>query len=137
MVRYIMRRMLVGIFMLIGSGVVWFIGIKLAPGDFATTYEGYLLANGATQADADRQANYVRVQYGLDKPVPVQFMAWAKGIVTEGKFGYSFAYGKDVGQLIADRIPMTGLHAFMCHAISTFLCLGLVTFIAPRQDGLW
>ena len=137
MVSYIMRRMLVAVFMLIGIGIVSFIVIKLAPGDFATTYEGYLLANGATQADADRQANYVRVQYGLDKPVPVQFMAWAKGIVTEGKFGYSFAYGKDVGQLIADRMPMTVLLAFLCHAISTFVGVGLGIFVAPRKYGFW
>src|ERR1041385_5920556 len=97
MANYVLRRLTIALFMMVGIGIVSFFVIKLAPGEFATTYEGYLLGRGASQADADRAANFVRAQYGLDKPVPVQFVTWISGIVTQGKFGYSFAYGKDVG----------------------------------------
>jgi peptide/nickel transport system permease protein len=123
--------------MLIGIGIVSFIVIKLPPGDFATRYEGYLLARGSTQEDAEQAAENVRKQYGLDQPIATQFILWVKGMVTEGKFGYSFAYRKDVGELIADRLPKTLLIAALAHAISTFVGVGLGIFVAPRKYGFW
>lgn len=141
MANYIFRRLIIAFFMLIGIGIVSFIVIKLPPGDYASTYEAYLIARGATQADATRAADNVRKQYGLDRPIAEQFIDWIKGIVTEGKFGYSFAYGKDVGELIADRIPMTLLIAILAHAISTVVGVGLGIYVAPRKygfaDNLW
>src|SRR5258708_18547495 len=135
MVNYILRRLLIAFFMLIGIGITSFLVIKLPPGDYASVYEGYLLARGATQEDADRAAAQIRQTYGLDQPIPIQFLTWIKGIVTEGKFGYSFAYGKDVGVLIAERLPMTLFLALMCHAISTFVGVGIGIFVAPRKYG--
>src|SRR5258708_11971175 len=135
MVNYILRRLLIAFFMLIGIGITSFLVIKLPHGDYASVYEGYLLARGATQEDADRAAAQIRQTYGLDQPIPIQFLTWIKGIVTEGKFGYSFAYGKDVGVLIAERLPMTLFLALMCHAISTFVGVGIGIFVAPRKYG--
>ena len=137
MLGYILRRLAIAVFMLIGIGVVSFIVIKLPPGDFAGRYQQYLLDRGATQADAERAAQNLRVQYDLDKPVSVQFFLWAKGMVTEGKFGYSFAYRKDVGVLIAERLPKTLLLAVLCHLISTVVGVGLGIFVAPRKYGFW
>jgi peptide/nickel transport system permease protein len=137
MLSYILRRLAIAVFMLIGIGVVSFIVIKLPPGDFAGRYQQYLLDRGATQADAERAAHNLRVQYDLDKPVSVQFFLWAKGMVTEGKFGYSFAYRKDVGVLIAERLPKTLLLAVLCHLISTVIGVGLGIFVAPRKYGFW
>src|SRR2546423_12672078 len=137
MVNYISRRLLIAFFMLIGIAITSFLVIKLPPGDYASVYEGYLLARGATQEDADRAADQIRKTYGLDQPIPIQFVTWIKGIVTEGKFGYSFAYGKDVGVLIAERLPMTLFLALMCHAISTFVGVGIGIFVAPRKYGFF
>jgi peptide/nickel transport system permease protein len=141
MLSYILRRLAIAVFMLIGIGVVSFIVIKLPPGDYASTYEQYLLARGASQEDADRSAAIIRKEYGLDKPVAEQFVLWTKGIVTEGKFGYSFAYGKDVGQLIAERLPYTLLLAILSHAISTIVGVGVGIYVATRKygvaDNLW
>jgi peptide/nickel transport system permease protein len=137
MLSYIVRRLVIAFFMLIGIGVVSFVVIKLPPGDYASRYAGYLLARGATQEDADRAAKLIRQQYGLDQPIATQFTVWIKGIVTEGKFGYSFAYGKDVGELIAERLPYTLLLAGLCHAISTIVGVGLGIFVAPRKYGFW
>src|SRR5437868_395785 len=92
MVSYIFRRLVIAFFMLIGIGIVSFIIIKLPPGDFADRYQQYLIDRGSSVEDAQRAAQIVRVQYGLDQPIPTQFLVWVKGIVTEGKFGYSFAY---------------------------------------------
>jgi len=141
MLSYILRRLAIAVFMLIGIGIVSFFVIKLPPGDYASTYEQYLLARGASQEDADRSAAIIRKEYGLDKPVAEQFVLWIKGIVTEGKFGYSFAYGKDVGQLIAERLPYTLLLAILSHAISTIVGVGVGVYVATRKygfaDNMW
>ncbi len=48
----------------------------------------------------------LRVQYGLDKPVPVQYWNWVKGVVT-GDLGKSIRYQDDVGQLLRQKLPPT------------------------------
>ncbi len=137
MLNYIIRRLIVAFFMLIGVGLVSFIVIKLPPGDFATRYEGYLIAQGMPQGDAERLAQAVRVEYGLDKPAVVQFYVWIKDIFTKGEFGYSFAYRKDVGSLIAERAPKTIFLALLCHLTSTIIGVGVGIFVAPRKYGFW
>jgi peptide/nickel transport system permease protein len=137
MLSYILRRMVIAFFMLIGIGVVSFVIIKLPPGDFASRYRQYLIDRGTAETEANNAARIMREQYGLDKPVAEQFFVWVKGIVTEGKFGYSFAYRKDVGVLIADRLPKTLMLAILCHLISTVIGVGLGIFVAPRKYGFW
>ena len=137
MLNYILRRLLIAFFMLIGIGIVSFIIIKLPPGDFASRYQQYLIDRGSPFEEAQKAAQIVREQYGLDQPLPTQFYQWVSGIVTEGKFGYSFAYRKDVGELIADRLPKTLLLAIIAHAISTLFGVGLGIFVAPRKYGFW
>ncbi len=137
MLNYILRRLLVAFFLLIGIGIVSFIIIKLPPGDFASRYQQFLIDRGTPQKQAEDAAQILRQQYGLDQPMAVQFYVWVKGMVTEGKFGYSFAYRKDVGELIADRLPKTLLLAILCHLISTVVGVGLGIFVAPRKYGFW
>jgi peptide/nickel transport system permease protein len=137
MLNYILRRLVIGFFMLIGIGVISFIVIKLPPGDYASAYEAHMIASGSTQEDADRAAATLRKEYGLDQPWSTQFGLWVKGIVTEGKFGYSIAYGKDVGGLIAERMPYTILIALMCHLISTLVGVFVGIFVATKKYGFW
>ncbi len=113
-----------------------FVVIQLPPGDFATSYKQYLLTQaGMSEEDAERQAQIVRERYDLDKPVPVQFVLWIKGMVTEGKFGWSFAYRKDVGEIIADRLPKTLMLALLCHLVSSVVGIGLGIIVAPKKYG--
>jgi peptide/nickel transport system permease protein len=134
MLNYILRRLIIAVFMLIGIAFVSFMVIQLPPGDVATNYEAFLLQQpGVTAEDAQRQADQLRKQYGLDQPLPVQFVTWIQGMVTEGKFGFSFAYRKDVGELIAERLPYTLMLALMCHLISTVIGIGLGIYVATRK----
>jgi peptide/nickel transport system permease protein len=126
MLNYIIRRLVIAFFLLIGVGIVSFVVIQLPPGDFASNYKYYLINQaGMSEDEADRAAQIVRERYDLDKPLPTQFFLWIKGMVTEGKFGYSFAYRTDVGVLIADRLPKTLLLALLAHGISTVVGVGL------------
>lgn len=137
MANYILRRLLIAFFMLIGIAFVSFVVIQLPPGDVATNYKTFLLQQaGMTEEQAEEQANNLRRQYGLDQPLMIQFFNWIKGIVTEGKFGYSFAYRKDVGVLIAERLPKTLALALMCHLISTVVGISIGIFVATRKYSL-
>lgn len=122
--------------MLLGVAFVSFIVIQLPPGDVATAYKARLLQQpGMTEEDAEKSAQIIRRQYGLDQPLPIQFATWIRGIVFEGKFGFSVAYRKDVGELIAERLPKTLALALMCHALSTVLGLSLGVIVATRKYG--
>src|SRR4051812_32334934 len=103
MFNYILRRLIMSIFVLIVISMVSFFVIQLPPGDFASTYKTFLMQTGnVTEARAEEMTKMVRKQYGLDQPVYIQYLTWIKGILTEGKFGFSFAYRKDAGEIILD-----------------------------------
>jgi peptide/nickel transport system permease protein len=138
MLNYIIRRLIIAFGLLIGVGLVSFTVIQLPPGDFASNYKHYLINQaGMSEVEAERAAEIVRQRYDLDKPLMTQFFLWIKGMVTEGKFGYSFSYRRDVGELIAERLPKTLMLALMAHAISTVVGIGLGIFVAPRKYSAW
>jgi peptide/nickel transport system permease protein len=137
MINYILRRILFAIVVLIGISLVAFIVIQLPPGDFATQYKQRLINQaGMSTSEAEAAAEIYREKYGLDEPGYVQYFNWIKGIVTEGSFGYSMAYARDVGGLIAERLPRTILLALLAHAISTLVGVAIGIYIAPRQYSL-
>jgi peptide/nickel transport system permease protein len=136
MINYIIRRLVISVFVIIAIAMTSFFIIQLPPGDFATTYKQFLLQSGnVTEDKAEAMTQLVRQQYGLDQPVTVQFFTWVKGIVTEGKFGYSFAYRKDAGEIILDRLPKTLAIAFFAHLISSVVGIAAGIYVAPRQYG--
>ena len=136
MLNYIIRRLIISVFLLIGVGIVSWIVIQLPPGDFATTYQNFLInQGGTTQEQAEAAANRLRAQLGLDQPQHIQYLNWMKGIITQGKLGYSFAYRREVGELIGERLWYTLLLAISAHAISTFVGIPLGIYAAQHKYG--
>lgn len=133
MIGYLTRRLLSVIPVLIGISIAAFTVIQLPPGDFASSFKQNLINNGISEPEAERQANSFRAQYGLDQPPHIQYLRWVTGIVTRGEFGYSFAYKKDVGELIAERLPRTLVLALAAHAISTLLGIAIGIYAATHQ----
>ncbi len=137
MINYILRRILISIPLLIGISIVSFVIIQLPPGDFASAYQSYLMNQANLPAEeAEKAANEYRKTYGLDRPVYEQYYRWIKGIVTEGKFGYSFAYKQDVGELIAERLPRTLFLATAAHLISTLFGVVIGIYSATHKYSL-
>jgi peptide/nickel transport system permease protein len=137
MLNYIARRLLFSVVVLIGISLVSFAIIQLPPGDFATLYQQRLINQaGMKVEEAEAAADLYRERYGLDEPILVQYFNWIKGIVTEGSFGYSMAYSRDVGELIAERLPRTLLLALLAHATSTIVGLAIGIYVAPRQYSI-
>ncbi len=104
MLTYIVRRLLGMIPTLAVVSVLTFVIIQLPPGDFITTLAAYAADSGGSLDPAAMDS--LRRQYGLDQPLPVQYVQWIGGF-PKGDFGYSVEWKKPVAELIASRLGFT------------------------------
>ncbi len=96
--RYILRRILISIPVLIGITLVTFALINLAPGDPVTGMIDPTLGDFSPEMVARERA-----KLGLDRPLPVQYALWL-GRVVRGDLGYSLINRKPVSEMIGERI---------------------------------
>ena len=82
-----------------------FFSIQLPPGDFVSARIAQLRQSGIT-VSAD-EAERLKNEFGLDQPAPVRYWRWVSGIVTRGYWGYSMQWTRPVGDILAERVPMT------------------------------
>ncbi|RDJ26815.1 ABC transporter permease [Bosea caraganae] len=124
MVRYVARQFLLSLAVLIAVSIVGFVLLR-ASGDLAQRVAGA----EAQAADVAR----IRLAYGLDKPLPVQYLEWAQRAVT-GDLGRSLFFPENVSTLIAQRLPITlGLGALgLGAALLIGLPLGTLSALKPN-----
>ena len=96
--RYLARRLISTIPMLVMVGLITFLLIHITPGDPASVVAGDNASMEAIEA--------ARVRLGLDKPFLVQFWTWLTAVL-HGNLGTSFTSGKPVTELILERLPTT------------------------------
>src|SRR3972149_4899964 len=114
---YILKRMLLVIPTLLGISVITFIIIRLAPGDPAAMRIGRSSQGGIrNQQLASEIIEKTRQQFGLDKPIPVQYWMWLKSMATLN-FGRSYKDNRPVMDKIWERLPVT----LQLNIISIFL----------------
>jgi peptide/nickel transport system permease protein len=133
MLLFVLKRILAAIPVLFVLSVVTFAIIHARPGDYGDYVYSMLTSRGVSSIEAERAADAARAQYGLNDPVPVQYVKWIKGIVTEGDFGYSFYYNRPVGDVVAERLPATLALALTCHILATLFGISLGIIAATRQ----
>ncbi len=133
MLLFLLKRILAAIPVLMVLSVVTFAIIHARPGDYGDYVYSMLTSRGVSTIEASRVADAVRVQYGLNDSLPVQYFQWIKGIVTRGDFGYSFYYNRPVGDVIAERLPATLALALTCHILATIIGVTLGIIAATRQ----
>jgi peptide/nickel transport system permease protein len=104
MIRYLMRRLAVAMVTLLALSIAIFVIIQLPPGDYLTSYIQKLQVSGEKIDQMQIQA--LRAQYGLDLPMPLQYLKWIGGLL-HGDLGQSLEWGRPVSQLIGDRLLMT------------------------------
>lgn len=135
--QYIFRRILISIPVLLIISVIAFVVIQLPPGDYMSSISAQMQSlGGLTEADAERIAQELRLMYGLDRPVYVQYLVWIKNIITRGDFGYSFQYRRPVSEVIWKRLGWTILIATMCHLISTIVGIIIGIYSARHQYSI-
>ena len=121
MTQYIIRRLLQAIPMLILVSIALFALVNIAPG-------GPMSAYSRTNRMPEEKKEAIRRSFGLDKPLPVQYIVWLAGNdwmaidtdgdgitdsygtrkgVLRGDFGFSYKTREPVLDIIADRLPNT------------------------------
>ena len=126
MLGYIFKRLLLTLPTLLLVSVGVFFLIRLIPGDPALV----LLGEGA---DAASLAG-VRADLGLDRPVPVQFLAWLEHAV-RGDLGRSIVSGEPVAKLILQHFGLTAVVVLMAVTLATLIAVTAGLVAAWRQDS--
>lgn len=99
--RYVIRRLLQLVPVLIGISLVSFTLMYVAPGDPAL-----MMLTSTGQAPTPDLLAATRASMGLDRPFLARYASWAAGVLT-GDLGYSFLYNAPVAQVLATRLPVT------------------------------
>lgn len=134
MLRFLAMRIASALPVMVILSLVTFAIIQAPPGDYADYIRSQLInQGGASFAEADAQAQAYRVEHGLDRPLPVQYLNWIAGIVTRGDFGYSLYYNKPVAAVVGERLPRTLLLALVCHLLASVLGITFGIWAATRQ----
>jgi ABC-type dipeptide/oligopeptide/nickel transport system permease component len=126
MLQFLVRRAVLAVLVCLTVLVISFALTRLS-GDLAISIAG----PNATAQDIET----IRKNYGLDRPLPIQFVDWATH-AAEGDLGSSYLYHLPVARLIADRMPITltlGLTGLLI-ALITAIPLGI---IAAMKEGSW
>jgi len=122
MTRYLIRRLLLTIPVILGVATLVFALIHLVPGDPAQA----MLGETAPQADVLK----LRHSLGLDQPLLTQYRTFMTGLV-RGDLGTSFRYNAPVTAQIREKLPNTATLAIaaMCFAILFAIPLGIVAAV--------
>jgi peptide/nickel transport system permease protein len=132
MTTYIIRRLLLALITIIIITLVIFFAIRLLPGDPLIIYMGKQASSGMI---SDTELHALRVQYGLDKPVMVQYVRWAAGLF-RGDLGTSITYHDNVGKLMKERFPIT-LHLGVMALLLNVIVGVLMGLAAAIRRGTW
>jgi len=103
-ISFLVRRLFIMVWTLIGISILVFIIIQLPEGDYLTTYMNEIRAQG--EEVSEEQIAFLREQYGLDRPMWQQYLVWATGLM-QGDLGYSFEFNQPVSEVIGDRLFLT------------------------------
>lgn len=122
--RYLLKRLLHALFLLIGVSLLSFLFSELAPGDYLSEMRLNPQISPQTLAG-------LRSQYGLDQPLPVRYLHWLKS-VGKGEFGFSFAYNRPVSSLLWTRARNTLMLAVFATFVAWLLAIPLGVWSASK-----
>lgn len=125
MLSYVVRRLLLLIPVFLAVSVVVFSIIHLIPGDPIDN----LLKIGS----GPEQRAIVTARYGLNKPLPVQYLIWLGGVL-QGDLGDAIVARRPVASLIAQALPHTLVLGLCALAFSTTFGIVLGAIAAMNRD---
>lgn len=130
MSRYIARRLLQLIPILLGASILIFVLMRLVPGDPA------IQALGVESGDATaEQVEALRREWGLDQPLPVQYFYWL-GNALQGDLGRSTVSRVPVSEEIMSRFPATLQLTVVSMLVSVVLGIPFGVIAAVRHNSL-
>lgn len=126
MTAYLTRRLLTAVAVMFTISLISFMLLKYS-GDLATALAG----EGSNAAYVE----FLRKEYGLDRPVIVQYAGWLAKAVT-GDFGRSFYFNDQVSTLFASRLPVT-LELGVLSIVLALLAALPLGVLAALREGSW
>jgi peptide/nickel transport system permease protein len=130
MLNYIARRLLIMIPTLLAISAIVFIIIRLPPGDYLTTMITEMQSQGEHVDPA--RIEFLRQQYGLDKPPIEQYFRWLVGLL-HGDLGWSFEYNVPVSELIGQRVFLSFVVAFTTLLFTYAVAFPIGVYSATHQ----
>ncbi len=133
MITYTLQRFVYMVILLLLLSVTTFVIIQLPPGDYLTMYITRLEASGekVDQSEIDS----LKRQYGLDRPIYVQFLRWFAGMF-RGHFGTSLQWNRPVTDIIGDRMALTLVVNLTSLVFVYFLSIIVGVYSATNQYSL-
>lgn len=125
--RYIIKRLLMMIPVIIGVSFLIFFIMDLAPGDAVDL----LAPEGATAEDLD----VIRHDLGLDQPIVIRYVKYMGGML-HGDLGTSYVTKQDVFATYVEKLPATIKLAFASVLVSVVLSIPLGIYSATRQGSV-
>lgn len=125
--RYLARRSLHGLLLLVGVSALTFFFLDLAPGDF---FEEMRL----NPEMSSQTVTALRTRYGLDRPLPVRYARWMRSVL-RGEWGFSFAYNSPAAPLLWARAQNTLLLSGTATLLAWLIATPLGVWMASRQGG--
>jgi peptide/nickel transport system permease protein len=142
MTGYLIQRLLLMIPTFIGITLIGFLIMRLAPGDPAELRAAGGLgaaAGGGISTEkrgaVDEAMAQWRAQYGLDKPLHVQYLVWMKNLLTLS-FGESFKDSQSVWDKITERVPVTVRLNFWSLLVVYLVAIPLGVYSATHPNSL-
>lgn len=124
MLKYVLKRLLLLIPVVLGITFIIFVVLNLAPGDPAVQILG---ADATAEALAAKRA-----ELGLDQPIVIQYIRYIAGVL-QGDFGTSWLSGYEVLPEFLHRIPYTILLGSLSMFVSVIIGIPLGIIAAIRQ----
>lgn len=125
MLVFLLRRLVVALSVALTVSAVAFLLLHLS-GDLAMAIAG-------PEASPEQVAQ-IRVQYGLDKPLPIQFLDWLVGAL-HFDFGRSFYFRDSVASLVVQRMPVTLILGAISLTVALLIAIPLGVVAAVHRGG--
>ncbi len=133
MTTYIVRRLLIAVLILFLVTLIVFFAMRLLPGDPLIIFLGQQAGSGTTVTE--KELEVLRHEYGLDRPILIQYVNWLTGIF-QGNLGTSIHYHEKVSKLMLERFPVTLQLGLVAYVIGNSLGIFLGLLAAIRR-GTW
>ena len=138
MLTFVIRRTLLALLTIGALSVISFVVIQLPPGDFVDQYILELqqgTGKFGSSTIEDTMEITLRNQYGLDRPLYVQYGKWIWK-VAHGDFGNSLEFGKPVIDIVRERLLMTIILAGTTALFAWGLSIPIGIYSAVRQHSI-
>ncbi len=128
MIEFLVRRAFISAVTLLLISLIVFTGVRMIPGDPARVLAG-------TEADA-AGIEEIREKYGLNAPLPVQYLRWL-GLAATGDLGESIRTRTPVAWMVATKLPITIELTLLSLAVALAIAIPGGVIAAVRRNSAW